>query len=160
MSYHTGLQVLRAKLRGFHAAGSTLSSRISTSHKERKSRLWNQKRSLGVHCRYHLVAYGLLRGVPYHQIERCAPTNRLDPKRLLAIIEEHNQWTPERGFVRYDVDAVTKLLDASSPSTTAPAAEVTGHSRDYPLAVGAPAACQSSMPNLLDRARSLLRKGA
>ena len=44
MSHPIGLQVLKAKLRGFQAAGTTISSRISTSKKERKHRLWNQKR--------------------------------------------------------------------------------------------------------------------
>lgn len=175
MSYHTGLQVLRAKVRGFQAAGLTLSSRISTSRKERRSRFWNEKRALGVHCRYHLVAYGLLRGVPYDQIERCAPTNRLDPKRLLAIIEEHNMWAAGQGFVRYDLDTVKKLLEGQvgrwvkrsdkvapewivSFPTTPSVAEATGSPEPCATSVVASVACLASAPSLLDRARSLLRK--
>ncbi len=112
MSYPIGLQILRAKIRGFQATGATISARITKSEKERKNRLWNQKRSLGVHCRHHLVAYGLLRGVPYDQIERCAPNNKLNPQVVLDIMLAHNGWDPKRGLVRYDLDTVKRLLES------------------------------------------------
>lgn len=105
--YHIGLQVLRAKLRGFQAAGSTISSRISKSEKERKNKLWDLKRSLGVHCRYHLVAYGLLRGVPYSQIEKCAPNNKLKPELILEIMSAHADWQQKKGL---DLEKVKTLL--------------------------------------------------
>jgi hypothetical protein len=114
MSYHIGLQVLRAKIRGFQASGNTITSRISGSEKERKNQLWNQKRQLGTHCRYHLVAYGLLRGVPYDQIERCAPNNQLDPQRVLEIVLAHNGWDPKRGTQQFDLEKVKKLLTLSA----------------------------------------------
>jgi hypothetical protein len=120
MSYHIGLQVLRAKIRGFQAAGSTISSRISKAEKERKNRLWNEKRLLGVHCRHHLVAYGLLRGVPYDQIERCASNNKLDPQKVLAIVLAHNGWDPKRGMLVFDLATVEKLLTVT-PVAAAPA---------------------------------------
>lgn len=110
MSYPIGLQVLKAKIRGFQASGSTISSRISKSEKDRKNRLWNEKRALGNHCRAHLVAYGLLRGVPYHQIERCAPNNKLNPQVVLDIMLVHNGWDPKRGLTRYDLAMVEQLL--------------------------------------------------
>lgn len=111
MSFPIGLQVLRAKIRGFQATGSTISSRISKSEKERKNRLWNEKRALGRHCRNHLVAYGLLRGVRYDQVEKCAPNNKLNPETVLAIMEIHNGWDPKRGYVKYDLETVKKLLE-------------------------------------------------
>jgi hypothetical protein len=111
MSYPIGLQILRAKIRGFQATGATISSRITKSEKDRKNRLWNQKRSLGVHCRAHLVAYGLLRGVPYHQIEQCAPNNKLSPQVVLDIVLAHNGWDPKRGYIKYDLATVEKLLE-------------------------------------------------
>jgi len=111
MSFPIGLQVLRAKIRGFQATGATFSSRISKSEKERKNRLWNEKRRLGNHCRAHLVAYGLLRGVPYDQIERCAPTNKLNPQVVLDIMTAHNGWDPKRGYIKYDLETVQGLLD-------------------------------------------------
>lgn len=87
--YSIGLQVLKAKIRGFQAAGQSISYRISMSEKERKNRLWDSKRCLGTHCRNHLVAYGLLRGVQYHQIERCAANNKLNPQVILDIMLGH-----------------------------------------------------------------------
>jgi hypothetical protein len=116
MSHHIGLQVLRAKIRGFHAAGATIASRISKSQKEHKNRLWDEKRLLGRHCRHHLIAYGLLRGIPYAHIERCAPNNRPDPKAILEIVSAHNRWTPKGGLVKYDLAMVEGLL-ASEPQT-------------------------------------------
>ena len=114
MSRPIGLQVLRAKLRGFGDTGASITSRISKSEKERKHSLWNQKRLLGKHCRYHLVAYGLLRGLPYEQIERCAENNRLDPQLVLDIILQHNGWSKQLGYVKYDLEKVTVLLDTAT----------------------------------------------
>ncbi len=112
MSYPIGLQVLRAKIRGFQSAGSTITSRIAKSEKERKNRLWNEKRALGNHCRHHLVAYGLLRGVPYGKIEKCAPNNRISPQVVLDIMLAHNGRDPKRGYAKYDLETVTKLLES------------------------------------------------
>jgi hypothetical protein len=112
-----GLQVLKAKLRGFHAAGHSISRRISKSEKERKNRLWDNKRSLGTHCRYHLVAYGLLRGVPYHQIEQCAPSNKLNPQAVLDIMLAHADWQQRRGL---DLAKVEGLLAPPASPQAAP----------------------------------------
>src|SRR5665213_3127320 len=90
VSYSFPLQVLRAKVRGFEVTGRTIASRIHKSEGVRKNQLWNQKRQLGRICRHHLVAYGLLKGVQYSEIERCHPNNPLSPKFILAILEEHN----------------------------------------------------------------------
>jgi hypothetical protein len=113
MSRNIGLQVLQAKLRGFQAAGSSIAHRISRMEKERKNELWNEKRRLGVHCRYHQVAYGLLRGVPYERIERCAPNNQLDPKRVLDIVLAHFVWDMRPTTQKFDLERVTSLLTPS-----------------------------------------------
>ena len=123
--YHIGLQVLRAKIRGFQATGETITARISKAEKERKNRLWNEKRRLGVHCRHHLVAYGLLRGIPYARIERCAPNNRPNPQFVLDIMLAHNGWTKERGMVRYDLTSVQRLLEVTSAQQGVSPARVT-----------------------------------
>ena len=101
-----GLQVLRAKLRGFQTSGHGIAQRISRSQKERRSRLWDSKRRLGSYCRYHLVAYGLLREVPYSSIERCALTNRLDVAYLTRIMQEHggSVWTQEKVATLIDLE--------------------------------------------------------
>jgi len=139
MSHHIGLQILRAKIRGFQSTGMTITARIGKAEKERKNRLWNQKRSLGYHCRHHLIAYGLLRGVPYDQVERCAPNNRPDPKLVLDIVVAHNRWTPEKGLVSYDLEKVKQYLTTSTASTasTSTAASSTASSTKPPATSGA-----------------------
>lgn len=112
--YNIGLQVLRAKLRGFHAAGNSISCRIYKSTKERKSKLWNAKRKLGVHCRHHLIAYGFLRGVPYNQIERCAPNNKPDAQVILDIMLAH---ADGRQREELSLEKVQSLLFTSEPET-------------------------------------------
>lgn len=110
MSYNIGLQVLRAKVRGFHAAGSTISFRISKSEKEQKHRLWESKRKLGSHARHHMIAYGLLRGIAYHQIERCALNNKPDLKYLLRIVQDH-------GGKSWTLESLMQLLERSSTAS-------------------------------------------
>ena len=111
-----GLQVLKAKLRGFHVAGLSISSRISRSSDERRARLWNAKRELGAHCRSHLIAYCLLRGVPYEKVERCAPNNRPNPQAVLDVMLEHVDRWQRRSL---SLDAVKSMLE---PSPCPPAA--------------------------------------
>ena len=87
-----GLHVLRAKICGFQLAGLKLQRWLSKVSGKKRQDLRNQKRLIGTHTRYHKVAYGILRGVPYEKIEKCAKSNRLDEKRLLQILLEHG-WT-------------------------------------------------------------------
>ncbi len=115
MSHHIGLQVLRAKLRGFHGAGATITHRISKSQRERKSQLWNTKRSLGTVCRHHLIAYGLLRGVCYERIEKCAENNRPNPQLILEIMLVHADWSQKRDL---NLEKVRELL--ITPVSTSP----------------------------------------
>lgn len=93
MSHSIGLQVLRAKIRGFHVTGTTFTSRIKKAHADHKNRLWVQKRHLGVYARYHSLAYGILRGIPYAHIEKCAPNNRPNPQTILDTVLLHTMWT-------------------------------------------------------------------
>lgn len=146
--FHIGLRVLQAKIRGFQEAGMTITSRISKAEREKKHQLWCKKRELGNHCRAHLVAYGLLRGVPYDQIERCAANNKLSPQVVLDIMLAHNRWTPKRGLVKYDLQTVEKLL---TRPTVPPSSQPTSKP---PATVASP----EPAPSLLDRARGLLRK--
>ena len=165
MSYHIGLQVLRAKICGFQVAGLTISSRISRSKGSRKARLWNKKRELGLHCRYHLVAYGLLRGVPYDRIERCAPENKLNPKRVLEIMQAHAGWDPQHDnrASLYDLEKVTTLLSTSEPLTSVVAptvslVEAPSTPTDLPQTLSPAATLRSTSPSLLGRSRRFLEK--
>ena len=123
--YHIGLQTLRAKIRGFHAAGSTISRRTSKSEKERRHRLWQLKRELGDHCRHHLIAYAILRGIAYDKVERCSERNRPNPQRVLDIVVAHAPTACRPGWLRaqplkkYDLAAIEALLAPGAAPTMA-----------------------------------------
>ena len=88
----TNLQVLRAKIRGLQAEGASIHARIRKAHGPKRNKLWNEKRALGNHCREHLIAYGLLRNVPYEKIERCAKQNRPNVVRVFELMKAHGDW--------------------------------------------------------------------
>lgn len=128
----TKFQVLRAKVKGLQGAGETLRHRIQKSSGLKRHNLWQQKRALGEYSRYHLVAYGLLRGVPYDRIEKCGENNKLDPKRLFELMKAHAPWELERELT---LERVLVLLGITLP----------------------PSIVQPPAPkSLLDRARALL----
>lgn len=118
--YHYGLQSLRAKLRGFHASSVTLTSRMKSAQTtERRGMYQCMKHALGHSCRHHLIAYGLLRGLTYDQIERCSPQNRPSATLVLKIMLEHNGMMEVRkygekltggGYQTYDLAKVEALL--------------------------------------------------
>lgn len=63
------LFILKAFIKGLAEEGSRTRRFINKSVKERKDYYWNQKRNIGEEARYHLIAYGLLRGISYEKIE-------------------------------------------------------------------------------------------
>ena len=132
MSHHIGIQVLRAKVRGFQAAGQSLSRLIAKATKERRHNLWNKKRELGTYARYHFIAYGLLRGIPYERIERCSKDNGPDPQRVLELMVAHSGVVEKTradgrrvfGWAHYDLEKVKALLTVPDvPAAPAAASE-------------------------------------
>lgn len=143
---HTGLQVLRAKIRGLQAAGTSIHNRIRKAKGPKRNRLWDEKRRLGGYNREHLIAYGLLRGIPYGRIERCAEENRPDAAKVFELMKAHGDWKVARELT---VDKVKELLGPSpEPPKTSPAESL-------------PPTSPTPQPEgLLARARRLLEKGA
>lgn len=144
MSYHIGLQVLRAKIRGFQSAGTSIHNRIRKAKGLKRNALWDKKRRLGDYNREHLIAYGLLRGVPYGSIEKCAQENKPNAERVFELMKAHGDWKVARELT---LEKVQELLTQSTPQP-------------------APSATESSPPTsplpegLLSRARRLLEKRA
>jgi hypothetical protein len=114
---NTGLQVLRAKIRGLQAAGISIHNRIRKAKGLKRNRLWDEKRCLGGYNREHLIAYGLLRGVPYERIERCAKENRPNVTRVFELMKAHSDWSVTRQLT---VGKVKELLTPISNTTTPP----------------------------------------
>lgn len=63
------LLILKAKIKGLAEEGARCYKFIHDSSGEKRSRYRDIKRSIGREARYHLIAYGLLRGKDYNQIE-------------------------------------------------------------------------------------------
>lgn len=94
-----GLQVLRAKIIGFQSVGISIKNQISKSAGLKRDKLWHKKRALGCYNREHLIAYGLLRGVPYEKIEnKCAKNNKPSVDKIYVLIKQHGGWTAQKEF--------------------------------------------------------------
>lgn len=104
---HTDLQVLRAKVRGLQAAGVTLQCKIRKSKGDKRAAKRLEKRCLGWYSRMHLIAYGLLRDVPYERIERCSEENKPDPNIVFELMKLHGDYKMKRELT---VEKVKLLL--------------------------------------------------
>lgn len=100
------LRVLKSKICGFQLESLKVRKEISQSSGLRRFELWNTKRFIGSHARDHLIAYALIKGVPYFEIERktiCEPSASV----ILKIIHAHVSWLEERNWT---LERVQKLL--------------------------------------------------
>jgi hypothetical protein len=119
------LLILKALIKGLAAEGSRTRKFINKSVKERKDYYWNQKRSIGSTARYYLIAYGLLRGKSYQEIESNSNKEwmkyNFDFIRLSNILCKYGNymdrkvWTP---------DNLKRLILTGSMEVTAKVQEV------------------------------------
>ena len=65
-------------------------------------------------CRHHLIAYGLLRNIPYERIEKCAENNRPNPQLILEIMLVHADWSQKRDL---NLEKVRELLVTPATSS-------------------------------------------
>lgn len=95
------LRVLKAKIRGLEAEGRSIRAQITRSSGARKAALWQRKRDLGNHTRAHLIAYAILRNVPYEKVERNSAC-MIDVKSIYDVVVatvpswEQSKWTVQR----------------------------------------------------------------
>lgn len=118
---HSKLLALKAKIKGLAEEGRRTRKFIHNSSHQKRYRHWVVKRAIGQEARYHLLAYGLLRGVPYEVIEPNSEpwgVRYLDYSYLAMIIQRHchyydcPMWNPaniER-LVRTGTMAVTATV--------------------------------------------------
>jgi len=102
------LRVLRAKIRGFQAAGESIHHRIHKTSGRMRNFLWHEKRQIGNFNREHLIAYGLLRGISYERIERCSNQNRPSTVRVHELMVAH---LPLSEGKKLTLEAVQALLE-------------------------------------------------
>lgn len=99
------LLTLKAKIKGLAEGGCRCRKFINASTHEAKARHWDIKRAIGQEARYHLIAYGLLRGLSYDTIEPNSNKDLLagylfDYSYLAQIVQHHcyyydkSKWSP------------------------------------------------------------------
>lgn len=95
------LLILKAKIKGLAEGGYRCRKFISATSHEARARHWDEKRSIGAEARYHLIAYGLLRGLAYDVIEpnsnKCMIEPHLFDYNYLAQIIQHHCRYRDRG---------------------------------------------------------------
>lgn len=92
------LLTLKAKIKGLAEGGCRCRKFINATSHETKAHHWDEKRSIGREARYHLIAYGLLRGLEYDTIEPNSNKDMLaswlfDFNYLAQICQRHCHWS-------------------------------------------------------------------
>lgn len=82
------LLVLKAKICGLQALSMKLGREARSLSGSRRAALNDAKRQIGVYTRHHLLAYALLRGKTYKEVEKCT-RNRPSPLLLQEIVQDH-----------------------------------------------------------------------
>jgi len=83
---------LKAKIKGLAEESRKTRTLIHEAFGSKRDYLWKIKRSIGQEARYHLLAYSLLRGIPYDKIESNSNKymrNYLDYDYLASICKHH-----------------------------------------------------------------------
>ncbi len=155
------LQALKAKIRGFEAEAGSIRKRINKSSGDKRCALWQKKRRLGEYTREHLIAYGLLREIPYERIERKSDDAQhpLNFDSILEIIHSHtprwerSKWTKERLnqlFVRSEPTSKTELSDTTTQTSSRTTTKET-------FSPGSDKSSPSRKPSVFERVAGLLR---
>lgn len=94
--FDLNIQVLRAKIRGLMASSISLNQKLKKTSGKKRMSIREHKKQLGSQMRYHLIAYCLMKQIPYEKIERCSKDNRPNPHLVLEIMRQHgSKATPE-----------------------------------------------------------------
>jgi len=99
------LLILKAKIKGLATEGYRCRKFINANVKEKRAHHWDVKRSIGKEARYHLLAYGLLRGLAYDTMEPNSNKDMMasyhfDYNYLAQICQKHcyymdkGKWSP------------------------------------------------------------------
>lgn len=89
------LLTLKAKIKGLAEAGRKCNEFITHTHGLVRASHWDIKRSIGQEARYHLIAYALLRGRLYNEIEPNSNKDKvksLDFNYIAQICQRHCYW--------------------------------------------------------------------
>ncbi len=103
----TELLALKSKVCGFEQTSRKFRKMIAKSKGDRRWQLRYRKMCLGEYTREHLIAYGLLRGVPYSRIEgKCGDKNEPNVKTIHAIVQAHVPWNEKQKWTEAHVSGL------------------------------------------------------
>lgn len=108
------LRTLRIRNKGFAATRRAAKNDLERYKKEQNNRgididegvVRSYRYFAREDARYHHVAYSLLRGNKYSEIERSC-REKLDPKKLLKVLQQHLSYRERK---EYDLDKVKAML--------------------------------------------------
>jgi hypothetical protein len=108
------LRTLRIRNKGYAATRRAAKQDLERYKKQQKNRgievdegvVMSYRHFAREDARYHHVAYSLLRGNKYSEVERSC-REKLDPKKLLEVIQRHLPYFDRKS---YDLDRVKELL--------------------------------------------------
>ncbi len=88
---------LKAKIKGLAEESHRVRRLMRDKTGKDRSKLWDLKRWIGKEARYNLLAYALLREIPYSMIEPYSNKEYLQPHNfnysyLLQIVQHHCRW--------------------------------------------------------------------
>lgn len=104
---------LKIEVKRLAAQGKNIAKLIQQSSGLTRYSFWQDKRSLGIETRYHLLAYGFLRGLSYERIEpRCRLGNEPRTYALYEVVQRFSDGldrpTEEAARAWLQVQAVAK----------------------------------------------------
>lgn len=81
------LIIVKAYIKGLASEGQRTRKFINRSVKEQRDSFWHMKRQIGTEARNYLLAYGLLRNIPYSSMEKkCRVNNKPNVEAIMNII--------------------------------------------------------------------------
>ena len=118
MENKTAIIIMRGKIKGLALEGQRTRKFINVSEKDVKDGHWKIKRAIGQDARYHLIAYGLLRGREYRTIERCAEDNRPHASTIESVLRQHLSLYEMRQWTVAKIENLLVIPDVEQPQDT------------------------------------------
>ena len=93
----TKISQLKSEIKAVADEGRACRQKINASKGLERDHWWNEKRAVGDGARGLLIAYGLLRGMPYERMERhCREEPSGRAIHALCVKYGGEEWTPDR----------------------------------------------------------------
>lgn len=99
----TDFHKIRANVKGYSLEGISLKKAMSKQSGEKRLNLCSRKKSIGFNARLYYLIYGMIREIPYKNIEKnCADNNKPNAQNISNILKYlcelsyHKEWTENK----------------------------------------------------------------